>query len=95
MISQTRTKIITIEILPNIKRSKGNHTMKFDQLIKHNKRNIFLEKSCAKSSEETGPRHFFETSILSKLLDQQSEVLYSLFLYVQVEDCQNIFRLSC
>ena len=42
--SQTRTKITAIDILPNIKRSKGNHTMKFDQLIKHNKRNIFLEK---------------------------------------------------
>ena len=42
--SQTRTKITAIDILPNIKRSKSNHTMKFDQLIKHNKRNIFLEK---------------------------------------------------
>ena len=36
--------IITIQILPNISRSKGNQTMKFDKFIEYN-RNIFLEKS--------------------------------------------------
>ena len=32
-------------ILANISRSKGNHTVKFGQLIECNMRNIFLEKS--------------------------------------------------
>ena len=36
-------QIITIHILPNTPRSKGNGTMKFDPLILYNG-NIFLEK---------------------------------------------------
>ena len=36
--------ITTMQILPNISRSKGNQTMKFDKWIEYN-RNIFLEKS--------------------------------------------------
>ena len=35
--------ITTIQILPNISRSKGNQTMKFHKWIEYN-RNIFLEK---------------------------------------------------
>ena len=38
--------IITIHILPNISRIKGNQDMKFIQFIKYNVRNIFLQKSC-------------------------------------------------
>ena len=34
-------KIITIHILPNISRSKGNRTMKFGQLLEYDMRNIF------------------------------------------------------
>ena len=37
-----------IHLLPNISKSKGNQTMKFGQLIEHNKRNIFLQKLCGK-----------------------------------------------
>ena len=44
---------IVIHILPNISRSKGNQTMKFDQLIEYKMRNIFLEKSCTKCGGET------------------------------------------
>ena len=33
----------TINILPDILRGKGNHTMKFDQIIEYNMRNIFLK----------------------------------------------------
>ena len=40
--------IITIHILSNISRSKDNQRMKFGQLIKYNKRNIFLQKSYRK-----------------------------------------------
>ena len=39
---------ITKHILRNISGSKGNQTMKFDQVIECNKRNIFLQKSCRK-----------------------------------------------
>ena len=31
-----------MHILPNVSRSKRNHTIKFGQLIEYNKRNIFL-----------------------------------------------------
>ena len=47
MTSQTK-QVITINIFPNISRSKGNQTMKFGLLIDYNMRNIFLEKSYAK-----------------------------------------------
>ena len=46
-------------ILPNISRSKCNRTMKLDQLIKCNMRNIFLENLYAKWDGETIPRTFF------------------------------------
>ena len=54
--------------------------MKFGQLIDCNMKNIFLEKSYTKCNKETSPRPFSEKSKLSKSLDQQSKVLYSLFL---------------
>ena len=46
----TRKQIILIHLLVNISRSKSNQTMNFGQLIEHNMRNIFLEKSCPKCS---------------------------------------------
>ena len=42
MISQPDLQTITIHILSNISRSKGNQ-MKLGQLIEYNKRNIFLQ----------------------------------------------------
>ena len=48
MTSQLSFKKIKMHILPNVSQSKGNETMKFDQLIEHNKRNISLQKSCKK-----------------------------------------------
>ena len=44
MTLQTKQEIITIHILPNICRSKGNQTIKLGQFIDYNIRNIFLEK---------------------------------------------------
>ena len=54
--------------------------MKFGQLIECNMRNMFLEKSYTKYGEETSPRRFSEKLKLNLTLDQQSKVLYSLFL---------------
>ena len=48
MASQTGQQVITVLILFNISRSKGNQAMKFGQLIKHNIKNIFLERSYTK-----------------------------------------------
>ena len=42
------------------------------------------------------PDPFLEKTKFSISMDQWSEYLYSLFLfYIQVEDCQNIFKLRC
>ena len=63
--------------------------MEFGQLKDYNI-NIFLEKSYTTCGGEASRRPF-----LSILLDQQSEMLYSLFLfYVQVKDFQNILKLK-
>ena len=59
-----------IHILPNISRGKSNQTTKFGQLIEHNMRNIFLEKSYTKCDGETCPRPFPEKLKLSISLDQ-------------------------
>ena len=42
MTSQPGQQTVTIHILSNISRSKGNQTTKFGQLIEYNKRNISL-----------------------------------------------------
>ena len=60
--------------------------MKLNQLIEYNMKNIFLEKSYTKCRGNS-VRPFSEKSILTISLDQQSEILYSLFLlFAQVED---------
>ena len=55
MTSQPGKEAITIHILSNIFRSKGNPTKKLDQLIEYNMRNIFLEKSYSKCDGEAIP----------------------------------------
>ena len=58
MTSQPGKQTISIHLLPNISRSKGNQTIKFVQLIKYNMRKIFLENSYTKCGGETIPRSF-------------------------------------
>ena len=44
MTSQTGLQTITINILPNISQSKGNHTMKFGRLVESKKKkNTFFQ----------------------------------------------------
>ena len=45
MTSQPGKQKISMHIMSNISRSKGNQRMKFGQLIECNTRNIFFEKS--------------------------------------------------
>ena len=70
MTSQPGQQTIVIHILPNISRSEGNQTMKFDQLIEYKMRNIFLEKSYTKCGGEISLRPFSDKSKLSISLDQ-------------------------
>ena len=42
--------------MPNISRRKRNQTMKFDQLLEYNMRNIFAKKSYTKYAGEIIPR---------------------------------------
>ena len=93
-MSQPGKHTITIHILPNISKSKGNWTVKFGQLIKYNMRNGFLEKSYKKCDGESIPRPFSKKSKLSISLNQQSEFLFSL-LYLQINEHQNILKLRC
>ena len=91
MAPQPGKQTISIHILPNISRNKGNHKMKFSQLIEFNMRKFSLEKSYTKCGGETISTPFSKNLKLSISLDQQSKVLYSLFLL----GYRNLSRLSC
>ena len=43
-----QTTATAIYTLSDISKIKGNHTMKFSQLIECNMKNIFFERSCTK-----------------------------------------------
>ena len=59
MTSHPDLQIMNIHILPNITQSKSNQRNKFCQLIKYNKGNILLQKSCIKWGRETSSRPLF------------------------------------
>ena len=80
MTSQPGKQTISIHILSNISLSKGSQTMKFGQSVEYNMRQIFLEKLYKKCGREIIPGAFTKKPKLSISLDQQSKVLYSLFL---------------
>ena len=69
MMSKTRGQIITIHILPDISRKKGNQTMTFGHLIQYTMRNFFNEKLHSKCGQEASSRLFHEKSKLSIYLD--------------------------
>ena len=70
MISETGKQTVTIYILLNISKSKGNQTMEIDQLTEYNIRNIFLEKSSTKYGGETIPRPFSNISKVNIAMNQ-------------------------
>ena len=70
MTSQNGSQTITIRILPNISRSKGNQTMEFGQLIEYKVKNIFVEESYTKCPRKTILRPLSKKSKLSISLDQ-------------------------
>ena len=77
---QLENQTIAVNILPNISRSKCNRTIKFAQLIEYNMENIFLKKSYTKCGGEIITIPFSNKLKLILSPDQQSKVLYSLFL---------------
>ena len=85
MTSHPWKETIAIHTLLKFSKSKCNEAIKIGQLIEYNIRNIFLEKSYTKCDGEAIPSPFSKTSKLSISLDQQSIVLYSLYLlYVKL-----------
>ena len=89
--SKTGKQIIAIHILSNISRSidNQNQTTKNGRFIEYNMRSIFFEKWYTESGGKTSPRSFSEKSKLSISLDEQYEMLHSLFLlYVQIDGYQ-------
>ena len=86
MTSQPGYQTVKINTLPNILRSKDNQAMKFGQLIEHNMRNVFVEKSYTIFAGETIRRPLSKKSKLNITLDQQRKDLNSLFLlYVNLK----------
>ena len=58
MISQPGYQRITITILLDISGIKGYQTLIFGQVVEHNYRNIFLQKSCKKEAGKLVPDRF-------------------------------------
>ena len=79
MMSYPGKQTISIRILPNISRTKGNEALKFGQLVECNLTNIFFEKLYTKCDGETILRPFSKKPKPSKSLDQESKVLYVCF----------------
>ena len=76
----TARPTITINILPNISRRKGIHTMKFGQLVEYNIRKFLLKNHTYNVVQKLVPDHFSKISKLNISLNLQSEVLYRLFI---------------
>ena len=70
MISKPGKQTVTIYILLNISKSKGNQIMKIDRLTEYNIRNIFLVKSYTKYGGETIPRPFYNISKVNRSMNQ-------------------------
>ena len=73
--------MIKIQILRNISESNSNQAKKSPQLIVYSTNNIFLEKIIYKMDGQTSPRTFSNKSKLSTSLNQQSEIIYNLYLF--------------
>ena len=75
MRSQRGQKTIATHLFPNMSRSKGNHVMKFGQLIGYNTRKIFVEKLYTKCGGETIPWSWCKKWKFSISLNQLRKIL--------------------
>ena len=83
-----KTNNCNTHIAQYLKKSKGNQTMRFGQLIEHTTRKIFLKRSYTKYDGKTIPRPFSKKSNLNISLDQYSKVF--VFVVCQVEGYRNV-----
>ena len=91
LMSLTGKQIFTIHILQYLKKQRQPD----NEIWSVKMRNIFLEKSYTKCGGKASLRSYLKKSKLNIYLDQQSEILYRLFLlYAQVEIYKNILKLS-
>ena len=60
MTSQPGLQTITIHILPNISRSKGNQTMKLSQLIEYTREIVFLKNYAENEEGKTSSTSLFD-----------------------------------
>ena len=91
-MSEFGQQIITIHILTNIWRSKDNHTMIFDQLIKYNMKKKFSWKVYTKHDGETSPRVFLWKNQNWTYFWTNSLKCYKIYFYVKVEIYQIILK---
>ena len=70
LTSHVEQEIITIHLLLNISRNKGNQIVNFRQLVKYNVKNIFPEKSYTKCGVKASLRLFDKKSSLALSLDE-------------------------
>ena len=59
MVLQPHEQTITIHIVPNISRGKGNQTMAFGRVIEYSERNIFLKNHAENEAGRLAPDLFF------------------------------------
>ena len=78
MTSKPGQQTITIDILPNISRSKGNQAMKSGQVIADNKIKIFLQKSYRKCAREISSRPPFKKN-LNELKASRLQLSFNIF----------------
>ena len=73
MASLTGQEIITIHVLPNTSKSKGNQIMKFGPLVKYNTTSIFLEKSYKQCDGQTSSRPFHKKIKIEHILFKNNQ----------------------
>ena len=78
MTSQSGLQTIAIHILPNASRTKGNQTMKFNQLIEYNMRKISVYNHRQNVLEKLLPDPYLKKPKLSISQDPYHKVLNSL-----------------
>ena len=86
MTSQPGLQTTAIRIFTNISISEGHQAMKFGQLIEHNIRIFFFEKSYTKCGRETIPRPFSKNQNCAYLWNQYFKVSCFVLIVCQVED---------
>ena len=79
MTLQPGQQTITIHILRNISRTKGNQTMKFSQLIGYNKRTFFSKNNAENEVGRLVPDLFFLKTVLYEVIPSGLQFSFNIF----------------